>query len=176
MGRSRTRGLVSAQTLAPDLVTDRWGGRRRTARGRLACLAVRSPGWAAALAAREALALRLHGIDQLGLVGRSSGESGIERAGMAEAAPGHLGDLCIVAGVERDETAAPAQRLGVVGVALLARCQNRPDRVEFAVLAQQVPVAQVSGFEIPDAHRRGLVALEGRRSRPPSSGGFSTGA
>jgi hypothetical protein len=125
-------------------------------------------GWAAALAAREALALRLHGIDQLGLPGRSGGESGIERAGMAEATTGHLGDLCVVAGVERGETAAPAQCLGVVNVAFLAFCQDRPDRVELAVLAQQMPVAQAGGFEIPDAHSsrgRWRAAL----AVPPSS-------
>jgi hypothetical protein len=77
-----------------------------------------------------------------------------------------------VADVERGEPVAPAQRLGVVSVATLARVHDRPDRVELPVLAQQVPVAQQSGLEIPDAHRW-RVALEGGVGRLPSSGGCS---
>ena len=123
-------------------------------------------GRAAALAAREPLALYLHGIDQLGLPARSGGESGIERTGVAEAATGHFGNLGVVAGIERGEAAAPAQCLGMVRVALLPLRQDRPDRVELAVLAQQMPIAQASGLQIPDAHRS-MVALEGAVALPP---------
>src|SRR5215210_9523658 len=69
------------------------------------------PPRATALAAREALALRLQGVEQLGLLGRSRGESRIQRAGVTEAPAGHLGHLCVVPGVERREPAAPAPRL-----------------------------------------------------------------
>jgi hypothetical protein len=48
---------------------------------------------------------------------------------VAEAATAHFGDFLIVAGVERRESAAPAQRLGVVHVAAFARGQDRPDGV-----------------------------------------------
>jgi hypothetical protein len=119
--------------------------------------------------AREALALRLDGVDQRGLLGRSGGGSGIERAGVAEAATGYLGDLCIVAGVERREPVAPAQRLGVVRVAALpvlriaqiawsSRCS--PSRWRSHRSAG-------SRFQM----RTGEVALEGGAERPPSSGG-----
>ena len=42
---------------------------------------------AGAPAARQTHALRVHRLDELGLLGRAGGELGVERAGVAEAAP-----------------------------------------------------------------------------------------
>jgi hypothetical protein len=96
---------------------------------------------------------------------------------VAEAATAHLGDLGVVARVEGSEPAAPAHGLRVIAVAALARRQDRPDGMELAVLAEQVPVAQRSGVEVPDTHGRTVVRSALSRSplkggtRPPFSGG-----
>jgi hypothetical protein len=108
---------------------------------------------------REPLALCFHGVDELRLLRHARGKARVERARVAEAATAHLGDLGVVAHVEGSEPAAPAHGLRVIAVAPLARRQDRPDGMELSVLAEQVPVAQRSGVEVPDAHGETVVRL-----------------
>jgi hypothetical protein len=54
---------------------------------------------------------------------------------------------------------APARGLRVISVAARARRQDRPDGMELPMLAEQVPVAQRSGVEVPDAHGETVVRL-----------------
>jgi hypothetical protein len=60
----------------------------------------------------------------------------IERTLMPESAPRHLGDLGLVAGIQRRQPAAPPQRLRMPRVAALALGLHGPDRMQFAVLAE----------------------------------------
>ena len=114
--------------------------------------------------AREALALHLHGIHELGLPRRARGVASIERTCVPEAATAQLCDLRVVSCVEGGEPPAPAHRLRVIAIAPLARGQDRPDGMELAVLAEQVPVAQRSGVEIPDAHGAMVARVIGVRA------------
>jgi hypothetical protein len=107
---------------------------------------------------REPLALRSYGVDELRLLRQACGEARVERAGVAEAATVHLGHLGLVARVEGSEPPLPAHGLRVISVAALAGRQDRPDGMELAVLAEQVPVAQRSGVEVPDTHGRTEVS------------------
>ena len=64
------------------------GGNRAAAVGGRAKPGRRCSGHeAGAPAAGQARALRVHRLDELGLLGRAGGELGVERAGVAEAAP-----------------------------------------------------------------------------------------
>ena len=72
----------------------------------------------------KARPLRLHRVDELDLLCRSRGKSVVERAEVPEAATAHLGNLFVMATVERREPTAPAQRLGMAGVASLACGQD----------------------------------------------------
>ena len=108
---------------------------------------------------REPLALCFHGVDELRLLRCARGKARVKRARVAEAAAVHLGHLGVVARVEGSEPPAPARGLRVILVAALARRQDRPDGMELPVLAEQVPVAQRSGVEVPDAHGQTVVRL-----------------
>ena len=108
---------------------------------------------------REPLALCFHGVDELRLLRCARGKARVKRARVAEAAAVHLGHLGVVARVEGSQPPAPARGLRVISVAALARRQDRPDGMELPVLAEQMPVAQRSGVEVPDAHGQTVVRL-----------------
>ena len=108
----------------------------------------------------------------IGLVALAGGAAPIERAGVVVAPTAHLGDQGLVAGVERRQPAAPPQDLGVPGVAGPALGEDRPDRVQLAVLSQQVGAAQPSGLDVPDPHVQKPYRLRTLRpwARTPSIG------
>src|SRR5262245_7206971 len=107
-----------------------------------------------ALLARQPGALVLERVDERGLPPLAGGQAPVERAGVAEPASAQLRDLVLAAGVERRQPAAPADRLGMVGVPGPAVGQDRPDRVQLAVLTEQVPVAERADVDVPDPQSR----------------------
>jgi hypothetical protein len=111
----------------------------------------------------QARPLGLDRVDELSLLCRPGGKSGVEWAEVLEVATAHLSDLFVMATVERRQPTAPAQRLGMAGVASLACGQDRPDRMKLPVLTQQVLVAKVSGVDIPDAHGAEPTGYAGAR-------------
>ena len=64
----------------------------------------------------------------------------------------HTAFLGIVPRIERRKASTPALDLGMVRVSALSLRQDRPGRMKLAMLAQQVPVAELARIEIPDAH------------------------
>ncbi len=72
----------------------------------------------------KARPLGLDRVDELDLLCRPGGKSGVKWAEVAKATMRHLGNLFVMATVERREPTAPAQRLGMAGVASLACGQD----------------------------------------------------
>ena len=72
----------------------------------------------------KARPLGLGRVDELGLLYRPGGKSGVEWAEVPEVATAHLSDLFVMATVERREPTAPAQRLGMAAIASLDRGQD----------------------------------------------------
>lgn len=72
----------------------------------------------------KARPLGLDRVDELDLLCRPGGKSEVEWAEVPEVATAHLGDLFVMATVERLEPTAPAQRLGMAGIASLACGQD----------------------------------------------------
>jgi hypothetical protein len=64
----------------------------------------------------------------------------------------HLLDQRLVTSIEGSQLPSPAQRFRVVGIAGLALGEDGPDRVELAVLPEQVVAAQHVRRQIPDPH------------------------
>src|SRR5215216_7671514 len=96
----------------------------------------------------------------------------IQRTRVPESAPRHLRDLRLVSRIERRQPTTPPQRLRMPRVTALALRVHRPDRMQFAVLAEQVPVAHATSTghcTTPDAlHGPILVRAllsEGRRPK-----------
>lgn len=82
---------------------------------------------------------------------------------MIEATIAHRADLLLVASVKRSESAPPAGGLRVAEVATFARREDRPDRVQLSVLAEQMPVTKFSGIKVPDAHFPNLARAQQTR-------------
>ena len=61
---------------------------------------------------------------------------------MVIAAAAHFLNLLFMAAVERGEFSLPAQRFRMVCVAALPFCQDLPDRVQLAMLPEQMLPAQ----------------------------------
>ena len=110
----------------------------------------------------EPFPLILHAVEELGLADRPGREGRIERTAMVESAALHLLDLPLMAHVQGLEPSAPAQRLGMVGVAALAGGENRPHGMELTVLAKQVAITENVRLEVPDAHEGQTLRARGR--------------
>ena len=113
--------------------------------------AVRAATWLAQ--GLEAALVLAHAFDPMGigtLPRRDMLARGITDDELEHAAPRHLGDLSPVAGIQRRQPTTPPQSLRMPRTGALALGLPGPDRVQFAVLAEQMPVAQQPHIDVPD--------------------------
>ena len=94
----------------------------------------------------------LQRIEELILPSGADGKHAVEGGVVPVSSPGHLGDLGLVAKIERPKPSPPALRLGVGRVAPLAERYDVPDGVELPVLTQQVAPTQLTNRHVPYPH------------------------
>src|SRR5690606_25355718 len=96
-------------------------------------------------------------VDESGLGVGTGGQGGIEGRAVPVAAPLHLGDEGLVPPVEGGETSFPAARFRMAAVAGSVEGEDVPERVQLAVLAEEVAPAEERRVHVPDPHGIGLA-------------------
>lgn len=94
----------------------------------------------------------LNAAKELILDRRSGCQAIVKWRRMPVTAASHLFHQGLMAQVQGVEPAVPAQHLGMVTVALFAPGDNRPYRVEFAMLAEEMLAAQDGWRNVPHPH------------------------
>lgn len=97
-------------------------------------------------------------VDEFGLLRSAPCEPGVQLRMMLIAALRHFRYERVMSSIERAQFAAPADGFGMVRVPLFLFRDHDPDRMQFAVLAQQMLATQVARRQIPDSQ-----ALNGRQ-------------
>lgn len=82
----------------------------------------------------------------------SGGASRIERTLMPVSSPRHFPHLRVVPIVQGTELANPSKGFGMPRVARPPLGQDRPDGMQFAMLAKQMLAAEQRRIDIPDSH------------------------